>query len=143
MAVIINAEDLVLGKIASFAAKKALQGEQVTVVNAEKSIITGRKETNLKRFKTRLDLQRKGNPHRGPKASRMPDRMLRYAVRGMLPFKSKRGREAFRRVKVFIGVPKEMQESKKDFSTIEKAKADKEKSFVCLGELCKLLGARW
>ncbi|MCG2895416.1 MAG: uL13 family ribosomal protein, partial [Vulcanisaeta sp.] len=46
------------------------------------------------------------NPEKaGPKIPRKPDRILRRVIRGMLPRKSGRGREALRRVRVFMGVP--------------------------------------
>ena len=38
---IINAENLILGRMTTYAAKKALQGEEVDIVNCEKAIITG------------------------------------------------------------------------------------------------------
>ena len=38
---IINADNLVLGRMAAIAAKQALLGEDVRIVNCEKAIITG------------------------------------------------------------------------------------------------------
>ena len=138
---VIDAENQVLGRIASFAAKKALQGEEITVVNAEKAIIVGNKKSTYKKFRGRVDMHAKGNPEKGPKMSRMPDRILRRAIRGMLPWKSSRGKKALRLVKVHIGIPKELQREK-----LEKPKNSEFKgvqNFVALGELCKLLGAKW
>ncbi len=42
--IIINAENGSFGRVASFAAKQALLGNEVTVVNSEKAIITGNKK---------------------------------------------------------------------------------------------------
>ena len=41
--VIIDASNLVLGRLASFAAKRALQGDEVIVFNAENAVISGTK----------------------------------------------------------------------------------------------------
>jgi len=138
---LVNAENMVLGRLASFAAKKALQGEKIVIVNAEKAIITGTKEYAMHRLKTKLDLQCKGNPRKSPKYSRMPDRVLRRAIRGMLPWKTRRGKEAFRNVKVFISLPQEF--AGKPFTAAEHAKSGDVKKVVQLGIVCKLLGARW
>ncbi len=138
--ILVNAENRVVGRISSFAAKKALQGEQVTVLNAEKAIISGSKEFAMQRLKTRLDLVKKGNPEGGAKYSRMPDRVLRMAIRGMLPWKRKSGREAYKKVYVFIGLPKQFEGSK--FIELP----GKTKSFTKsaeLGEICRLLGAKF
>lgn len=138
--ILVNAENRVVGRISSFAAKKALQGEQVTVVNAEKAVISGSREFAMQRLKTRLDLVKKGNPEGGAKYSRMPDRVLRMAIRGMLPWKHQSGRDAYKKIHVFIGVPKQFEGGK--FTELpDKAKAFKRQ--VELGEICGLLGAKW
>jgi len=142
MTMILNAENKVFGRLASISAQQAMDGEEVIIVNAEKAIITGKKEFILKKFKTRIDLTVKGNPEKGAaKYSRTPDRILRRAIRGMLPFKSARGRAAFKRVRVFIGAPKELENQK--FFSPKEFKAKKRRNFVVLGEVCKLLGAKW
>ncbi len=139
--VLIDAEKKILGRMATFAAKKALEGEQVTIVNAEKAYISGSKESAMKSLKRRLELRGKGNPERGPKFSRMPDRILREAVKGMLPGKSARGKEAFHRVHVYIGVPEEF--SGKEFAELKKAEVKRFEKTAQLGVVCKLLGAKW
>ena len=139
--ILVNAEGKVLGRLASFAAKKAIEGEQITIVNAEKAIISGSKGDAVKKMKTRLGLKGKGNPEKGPKFSRMPDRALRKAVRGMLPWKSKRGKQAYSQVHVYIGLPEEFAEKK--FTEPPKAKEKEFRKAVELGEVCRMLGARW
>ena len=52
--IFIDADKMIMGRLATFAAKKAVQGEQVTVVNADKAMITGSKEATLAKFKVRL-----------------------------------------------------------------------------------------
>jgi len=137
--ILVNAENVIMGRLASFVAKKAIEGEQVTVVNAEKASITGSKDAAVKKLKVRLSLGSKGNPEKGPKFSRMPDQVLRMSVRGMLPWKSTRGKEAYGRIHVYIGIPSEFDG--KRFEEIP-SKGESRKS-VELGTICKLLGAKW
>ena len=137
--ILINAENQVMGRLASFAAKKALEGEQVTIFNAEKAVITGSRQSASKKLAIRLRLHSKGNPEKGPKFSRMPDKVLRRTIRGMLPWKSSRGKQAYKRVKAYIGLPPEFKDKKFE----EMPKAKEQKKFIQLGEVCKLLGAKW
>ncbi len=136
----INAENLVTGRIASLVAKEALEGKKVEIINAEKAVILGNKNNIVSRYKTRIDRAAKGNPLKGPKYSRMADRLLRTAIKGMLPTNSKRGREAIGRVIVSIGVPENVKAE--EFERPENAKNHEQKRFITLGELSKTLGAR-
>lgn len=45
------------------------------------------------------------NPARGPFHFRAPSRMFYKAVRGMVPYKTRRGKLALNRLKVFEGIP--------------------------------------
>ena len=134
---IIDATNLVAGRIATFAAKKALLGEKITIVNAEKAIITGRKEFLKDFFNERKD---RGHPYDGPFHPKMADRILRRIIRGMLPYKQERGKNAYKKVMCYIGVPKDFQG--KAFETIPGADAKKLKTsnFMELAQISKLLG---
>ena len=46
---IVDAKDLVVGRVASFCAKKALLGEEIIVINVDKAIISGNKKNILTR----------------------------------------------------------------------------------------------
>ena len=41
---IIDGNDAILGRLASFVAKNALEGEEIVVLNCEKVVITGNKK---------------------------------------------------------------------------------------------------
>lgn len=91
-------------------AKWALEGRRVVIVNAEKAVVTGDFNMVLNWYKTRISewLTHYNPPEKaGPKIPRKPDRILRRVIRGgMLPRKEFRGgRQAYRRVRVFMGVP--------------------------------------
>ncbi|PIN98681.1 MAG: 50S ribosomal protein L13 [Candidatus Diapherotrites archaeon CG10_big_fil_rev_8_21_14_0_10_31_34] len=138
---IINAKGLILGRLASKISEKLLNGEKIEVVNAEKVLITGSKEFILSRYKKKVDASVHSNPNYGPKYPRRPDALFKKAVTGMLPKKNKRGKEAGKKLKVYIGEPEEF--NKKDFFEIKEAKSQTNEKTVQLGEISKLLGAKW
>ncbi|MBS3137780.1 50S ribosomal protein L13 [Candidatus Woesearchaeota archaeon] len=137
--VIINAENLILGRIATVAAKKALLGEEVIVINSEKAMISGDRDIILEKY---LKKWKKGIPLQGPYVSRMPDRLMRRTIRGMLPWKMQKGRDAFKRVMCYIGIPEKYKEEAA--FPIEHASTEKLVNIKCftLGEICKLIGAK-
>ena len=136
---VIDATDTILGRMASFVAKKALEGETIVIVNAEKAIISGNEENIKEKYKTRRDV---GDRYKGPFFPRMPDRIVRRAIRGMLPYKTTRGKEAYKRVKVFIGVPDEYKDAEK-IKLEWTADKLRDRKFVRIEDIARWLGARW
>jgi len=63
---IINAEGLILGRMASKVAKMLLEGEEIVIVNADKAIITGNKEYIFEKYKRRTSFRSISNPQKGP-----------------------------------------------------------------------------
>ncbi|MGB9814348.1 MAG: 50S ribosomal protein L13 [Thermoplasmata archaeon] len=135
---IIDATDHVVGRLSSKVAKMLLEGEEVIIINAEKSVITGNKEFI---FKDYLEKWQRGSVRKGPHYPRMPDRILRRTVRGMLPFKTSHGREAYKRLRVFIGVPENIDI--KSAEKIEDAIYRRVRNKVTLGEVSRYLGAKF
>lgn len=138
---VIDASGLVAGRVASIAAKLLLKGHEVVIVNAEKAIITGKRKRVVEWYMKRVSEWRTHyNPEKkGPKVPRRPDAMLRRMVRNMLPYKRPRGREAFKRLRVYIGVPSEYEKLEKMVPEGAKLK-NPEVEYVTLGELSKLMG---
>lgn len=136
---IIDATNLIVGRLAAFAAKKALLGEKVDIVNCEKAVITGNKKQILARFKEKRDM---GTPFKGPFIHRMPDRILRRAVRGMLPYKRPRGKEAFKRVMCYVGVPEKLKNEKPE--TVPNVNVSKMKNlkYIKVEVVSRFLGAK-
>lgn len=146
---IINAEGKVLGRLASYIAKYLLEEErkvreglkneieEVIVVNAEKAIVTGSKETIMPRY---FFMRKVGSYRKGPFYPRMPDKILKRTVRGMLPYQKPKGRKALKALKVYIGIPKEY--SKKKFEKLDLGKI-KSPKYMELGEISKKLGAKF
>lgn len=134
--VIMDATGLVLGRLGSDVSKRLLQGEQVTIVNAEKAVISGRRISHVRETREFLEVGHLGH---GPYHPRRPDQIVRRAVRGMLPWRKPKGRDAYKRLKVFIGIPDEIKD--KNFETIPQANANKLRCpYFTVGEFAKEIG---
>ena len=138
---VIDASDHIMGRLSTHVAKELLNGENIVIVNAEKVVITGRKEQVLEDYKQRRDRGVKGRNRRGPYYPRMPDRMLKRTIRGMLPYQDPKGRTAFRKLKVYIGVPIGMDTA--SIIKIDKALDRGATRKIYLGDVSKWLGADW
>lgn len=134
---IIDADRLILGRMAAIAAKHALLGEEVKIVNCEKAVIIGHRKPVLTHYKNRLKL---GQPQQGPYIQRRADLFVRRTIRGMLPRKKNKGRDAHSRVKCYMGIPEEFAGKE---TTLKQAVNTKHKKDVTsVGELCMHLGAK-
>ena len=131
--VVIDARDCILGRVASQVAERALEGDRIAVVNAEGAVITGREEAIKEKY-----LARRGHgSDRGPYYPKRPDRIFKRAVRGMVPYKTRRGREAFENVRVYVGNPYDEADRLEDTSLDRLSNI----RFVSLGEVSESLGA--
>jgi large subunit ribosomal protein L13 len=139
MKMIIDATNMVLGRLASFVAKKALNGEKVEVVNCENVVVTGTKDVVLEKYKIKFA---RGDPFHGPYIGRSSHMVVRRTIRGMVPHKRERGLKAYKRVRCHIGVPEALKNEKT--TDIKGANVSKMSNlkYVRLGEICKLLGGR-
>ncbi len=108
---VVDATGVILGRLASHVAKSILEGEEIVVVNAEQAVITGRKKSVVEAFKAKLGRRTLGSQTKAPKHPRRPDTYVRRVVRGMLPWKTPKGKRAYRRLKVYLGVPRELKDA--------------------------------
>jgi len=137
---IYDAEDQIIGRMASVIAKQLLNGERVFVVNVENAVLIGSRKDKLTTYKAKRE---RGDPHHGPFFPKTADGIFRRTVRGMLPWDKTRGREAYRRLRVAVGIPEELRGKEDQFEKIEAADRKKTRArFVELGELAVLLGAK-
>lgn len=136
---IINGKGLILGRLASEVANALLKEKRkrITIVNAEHVLISGSKETIFKEYKRKKD---RGSPEQGPYYPKMPDRILKRAIRGMLPYKREKGQDAFSRLRVYSGIPDEY--AGRAHKSIENADAARLSiaKYVTLGAVSKKLG---
>lgn len=137
---IIDATELILGRMASYVAKKALLGEKIDIVNCEKAVITGSRADILSRYYQKKEKGR--NPYKGPFFPKASDRIVRRTIRGMLPYKQEKGRKAFESVMCYVSIPSQFKD--KNLETIPKANASKLKNYkyITVGEVAKHMGAR-
>ncbi len=110
--VVIDGAGAVLGRVASYAAKQALLGKEVAVVNCEKLVISGNKKIILGKYK---EVRAKGgSSQKGPYFPTQSARIMKRTIRGMLSHKEGRGAVAFKKIKCYEGLSKEFAESKKE-----------------------------
>jgi large subunit ribosomal protein L13 len=133
--VVVDARDCIMGRVASKVAERAMNGETVAVVNAERAVITGREGQITEKFEKRVDV----GSDQGPAYPRRPDGIFKRSIRGMLPYKETRGREAFENVRVYVGNPYEDDEAEiLDGTSLDRLSNIK---FVQLDELSESIGA--
>ena len=77
----------------------------------------------------------------GPKYPRRPEDIFRRTVKGMLPTKKTKGKVAYKGLKAFVGVPAEYADA--ELETIPEAEYNNIKKGMELGEISKLLGAKF
>ncbi len=90
-------------------AKRLLSGEEITIVNAEKVRISGNRSQIIAHYKQRWA---RGKNFSGPKYPRAADMIFKRTVRGMLEYRKTTGKEALKRLRVYVGVPKELRDIK-------------------------------
>ena len=125
-----------MGRMATYVAKRLLNGEEIVIVNAEKAVLSGKRRSKLEDAKEFLGV---GSPQRGPFHYRRPDRIVRKSVKGMLPFKKPKGKQAYKRLKVYMGTPDDLKDRKAE--TLMDAQAKKLTCpYFTVGEFAKEIG---
>ena len=134
---IIDGSNLILGRLASFAAKRALLGEKIDIINCEEIVVSGKRKQILEDIKARYA---RGEYLKGPFPSRRIDRFVRRSVRGMLPYNQYKGKIDFKKVMCYRAVPDKFKDQK--FVTFKNLNIEKTKSlnYIYLKEIEKYLG---
>jgi large subunit ribosomal protein L13 len=138
--IVVDATGLVLGRLASVTAKTLLSGEEVRIVNAEKALITGGKDSIFQDYGHTRD---RGHKERGPYFPRRPEMILKRTVRGMLPHKMRRGRDAFSRLRIYVGIPREFKGMQLEKPSAAKMETESNNKYIELGALSRRLGANF
>ena len=135
---IIDAKGLILGRYASFAAKQAILGNEVIIINASQSIISGRKSVLFERLRQKKAMG--SNIRKGPYIPLRSDSYVKRSIRGMIPYKTAKGREALSRIRVYTHNPKGVEAN----VMVEGASAEKlpTSQYVVLETLLKSQGGR-
>ncbi len=140
MVTVIDGDGLLLGRLASMVARSAMSGEEIAIVNAEKAVISGSRARVLANYGHKRS---RGSREGGPFFPRRPDHIVKRTIRGMLPYKRTVGSDAFKRVRVYVGVPVEFTGSERE--VLEEAHMNRLNTpkFVTVGAVSTFLGAKY
>ncbi|MFW9865365.1 MAG: 50S ribosomal protein L13 [Candidatus Thorarchaeota archaeon] len=143
---LIDATDKILGRFCSQIAKKALLGDYIVIINAKDAIISGTKRDIHNKYLAKLKISTATNPLRGPFHERRPDTFMRRVIKQMLPRKKIRGKEALKRVHVYISeIPDRFKGRYQKLIPTEIYNADKKRlsyynKYISLENLCVRIG---
>ena len=137
--IVIDAKNLILGRMGTIVAKMAMLGNTVDIVNCEDCVIRGDRNEIIARYKVK-DVR--GIPSKGPFINKKPNLFVKRSIRGMLNYKQGRGRDAFKSIKCYLGVPDDFKD--KELKTLDEVNVLKQKSSkigsMKVGDLCNIMG---
>jgi large subunit ribosomal protein L13 len=136
---LIDAKDLIVGRLGSVVAKQALLGEKIDIINADKAVISGKRQLVLAIYRQKAA---RGTWAKGPHYVRSPEMLLKRLIRDMLPYKNARGIAAYDRIMCWEGVPEEFKDKKA--ATIKEADVSKlpTPDYLTIKEISKSLGGK-
>lgn len=140
MVTIIDANGLLLGRMASIVAKRALCGEEIALINTEKAVISGGRASVFQHYRVK---RARGSREGGPFFPRRPDHIVKRTIRGMLPYKRQRGIAAFKAIKTYVGVPTELKgqpAERLDEAHIDRLNTSR---YVTIGAVSTFLGSKY
>jgi large subunit ribosomal protein L13 len=138
--IVIDAKDLIVGRLATYCAKEALLGEKIAVVNCKGAVLTGGTKSILKDIREQRE---RGNPFKGPFFPKGADRIMKRTIRGMLPYKSSRGRDALSNVKCYVNVPKGLEKEKLESLDSAHSKNTKSLKLTTLKTVSESMGVNY
>jgi len=140
--VIVDASGQIVGRMASRVAKLLLEGKRVVIVNAEEAVLSGEPKRVIEGYMKMFKVQTYRNPERqGIRRERSPQRIIKSAIKGMLPYRKPRGRQALKRLRVYVGVPDEFRDKEKiRFTDADAGKL--QSKYIKVGDLARLMGWR-
>ena len=130
MVTVIDGRNLIHGRLASVVAERIMDGEEIVVLNAEAIVFAD--------FKAKVD-RGDTTKRKGPFYPRRADLLFKRCVRGMIPWTTTSGRDAYRRLHVFVGTPKQFQDCEKERP--EEACRKITGKYTTLGAVSKFLGS--
>jgi large subunit ribosomal protein L13 len=137
--IVVDATNCIAGRMCSHVSKLLLQGNRVTVVNAERAMLSGNRYMTINSYKEHLEINSVTNPIHGPFHPRRPDTIISKMVRGMIPKRKSDGIEAFKRLRVYMGVPEGMKGA--NIKSFDDSKISKPESYyISVAEVAKQIG---
>merc|ERR1711862_185441 len=142
---VIDARGHLLGRLAATVAKTILQGQRVVVLRCEDINISGSFYRNKLKYLSFLRKRMNTKPSKGPYHFRAPSKIFWRTVRGMLPHKLHRGKEALERMKVFEGIPAPYDKVKRIVvpSALKGLRLKQRRKFCALGRLSHEVGWKY
>lgn len=137
MVKIIDGDGLIVGRVATYAAHNALQGEEIHILNAEKMVMSGNRKQLVQKYIDRRSVKDRANPEHSPKWPKRPDLLVKRICRGMLPYDKPKGKAAYKRIKAYIGSDAPVKGEKVKFN--DSFKKDKLERYITVLELCESL----
>ena len=108
---VVDGNNATLGRLASFVAKKALLGNEIIIVNCEDVVVSGKPKSIIGEYQ--IMRKKGGSSLKGPFFPKMPERIVKRTIRGMLSYKQKRGSDALKRILCYNQTPEEFKDVKK------------------------------
>ena len=137
--IVVDATDHIAGRLSSHVAKLLIKGNRVSIVNCDKIMISGTRSNIINEYIEFLEINIINNWKHGPKHPRRPDTIMKKMIRGMLPKEKPSGKEAHKRLRTYIGSPKEVKSLKK--IKFEKAMIRKSSSnYTTMADLGRTIG---
>jgi large subunit ribosomal protein L13 len=137
--VVVDATNCIAGRMCSHVSKLLLRGNRVAIVNAEKAMLSGNRYKTIDSYKEYLEINSVTNPIHGPFHPRRPDTILSKMVRGMMPKRKPYGISAFKRLRVYMGVPEAMKST--PMKSFDDSKITMPESYyISIAEVAKQIG---
>ena len=137
--IVVDGTNLIAGRLASHVAKLLLKGNRVSIVNCEEIMISGTRSNIIKEYKDFLKIASIIHPDHGPFHPRRPDTIITRMIRGMLPRKKPSGITAHKRLRTYIGAPKQIKSLKK--IQFDKAKITRSSAnYTTMADLGRTIG---
>lgn len=137
--IVVDGTNLIAGRLASHVAKLLLKGNRVSIVNCEDIMLSGTRSNIIKEYRDFLEIASIIHPEHGPYHPRRPDTIITKMIRGMLPRKKPSGLTAHKRLRAYIGTPKQLKSLKK--TELEKAKITRPTAnYTTMADLGRTIG---
>lgn len=144
--IVVDMKDHVVGRAAAVLAKQLLLGKRIVAVRVDEANLAGSEIRNKIKYLNFLRKKKQTNPKKGPFHKRAPSDVFCRVVRGMLPFYTKRGKSALRRLVAYEGVPKNVARLGQRVvipKAQRQARLMPERSFTVLGNMCQHIGWKY
>eukprot|EP00761_Pharyngomonas_kirbyi_P011099 gb/GECH01011123.1/.p1 GENE.gb/GECH01011123.1/~~gb/GECH01011123.1/.p1 ORF type:complete len:213 (+),score=34.94 gb/GECH01011123.1/:1-639(+) len=143
--IIVDANNHLIGRLASVVAKHLLQGHKITILRCERLVKSGTMKRNKHLFSAFLRKRMNTNPKKGPLHFRAPSRMFYRCVRSNIPYRTSHGKAAIKRLKAYDGVP--LRFAKKHKTVVPSALVHialrQDRQYVRIGDLASKFGWKY